>query len=136
MAKSLIPSIVKELGVEEGDVFTLVGDDEHEYRFSNGFLEMSPGCIDGDWSCADDATFVELVVGNYDIDEVIKPPFEPKWKERYFTYQNGNWGVTYDHWEDELLDYMRKCSGCIFRTAEEARQARPEVYERITGKKW
>lgn len=136
MAKNLLPLIIKELGLEEGDVFTIENDDKRQYRFNNGFLEMSPGCTDNDWSCAPDDIFVELVLGEFDIDEVFKPPFEPKWKNKYFSYANYSWEVIEDIWEGTLTDYMRKVSGCVFRSYEEACFARPAKYKEVTGKKW
>lgn len=63
-------------------------------------------------------------------------PFEPEFGDLYYSYGNGTWDVLVWDWTDEAYDYIHKACGCVFRTEEEALEARPERYKALTGRDW
>lgn len=67
MTKNLVPLIVKELGLEIGEVFT-IRNAEFQYRFSDHWVEQDEG--DGKWQPCRDELFIELIVGGEIIDKI------------------------------------------------------------------
>lgn len=67
MTKNLVPLIVKELGLEIGEIFT-IRNAEFQYRFSDRWVEQDEG--DGKWQPCRDELFIELIVGGDIIDKI------------------------------------------------------------------
>lgn len=77
--------------------------------------------------------FHELIYGSL---QVVKMPFEPKLYDEYWTYVGNGWSVRQYKWFDLPLDFVMLKAGMIFRTEQEAVEARPELYKEYTGKEW
>ena len=129
MTKNLILIIAKELGVEIGEEFKLrdkkgtfakTFSDEKEavFRFTeNGVMVV----MDDEEKHTTRPLLEDIVCGEL---EVVKLPYEPKYGEKYWTYEGENFGVADVPWYGEAGDYCIKACGCIFRTREEALKAR------------
>lgn len=131
MSKNLIPIVAKELGVEIGEDFEVGGSGQ--YRFTETTLEFKHP--DGHYSPA------VLSFNRLNENEIIKLPFEPKSGETYWTYAGDEespygWRLHSEVWDGAAYDYIHKASGCIFRTEEEAIEARPAKYKELTGREW
>ena len=139
MSKNLIPIIMKELGLEYSDNFTIKGISDRQFAFDNKSLlwrKYGQECFE----CAGDNLLVELIIGEYEIDKIIKPPFEPQTGDVYYTYattpRGRDWEVYKSIWKGIAIDCIFKAAGCVFRTEEEAIKARPMKYKELTGKEW
>lgn len=132
MAKNLIPLIAKELGLEIGEEFettSIAG----KFKFNlDGLLAEHREGGGSTWINASPLVLKLLITGRC---EIIKLPFEPKYDEKYWTY-NIDWQVDEWTWLSDAEDYCRKGIGCVFRTKEEAIAARPKRYKALTGKEW
>lgn len=80
-----------------------------------------------------DAMLTRLIFGDESI-ELVKPPFVPKSGKEYWTFINDCWEIVSFRWRGCLSDFMRLKCGMVFLTKEEARTARPRVYQELTGK--
>lgn len=63
-------------------------------------------------------------------------PFEPKLDECYWTYVFSEFKVIKLIWSGGAMALCRKACGIVFRTEEEAIEARPAKYKELTGKEW
>lgn len=131
---NLIPVIAKELDLSIDEIFKIKGYVDN-YRFTNTELQINitERVTDTAWESAP-LTILNILVCNSDL--VIKQPFEPKEGYEYWTYWDLLFVPHKTEWNNYTLDYIRKATGCVFRTKEEAIKARPEVYKRLTGKEW
>ena len=130
---NLIPKIAELLGVEFEEVFKFseYAGVKHKFTETGLFYED----IDGEWKLDSYTTFMDLLLGRY---EVFKLPFEPKNGDRYFRIfinSDGDINVCSDTWMDWTADYMCKCCGNCFRTEAEAQAQKQKIYEKLTGKK-
>ena len=135
MSKNLIPEIIKILGVEYGEAFKIRRPDYEVcekgiYAFFEGeglMKKNKQGVFDSNSSIE----FEDLCLGNY---EIVKLPWEPKYKEEYFYPNIRQKTVAIEQWTDETFDYAMKVLGMVYRTREEAEAHMAEDYERLTGK--
>lgn len=134
MGKNLIPVVANELSIEVGEVFRIEGD-VGDYRFTEKGLEWRDDDKLAKWEIADAADSIvwDLIRG---FSKVIKIPFEPRCKDKYWTYFYCNFMVGEEVWSNTASDYARQIVGIVFRTEQEAVKARPEIYKRLTGKEW
>ncbi len=77
----------------------------------------------------------KILAGDNSI-EIKKPPFVPRVFDTYWTITNKTFHVKRETWDDHAIDYARMKCGMVFRTKNEAIDARPRIYEELTGKKW
>lgn len=129
--------VARLLGVELNEEFVVKTQEFGELKVR---LEEKHGLLcfteefDGEgeqWLPAD--FLQDVLLGNY---EIRKPPYIPKYNEFYFSFSFQDFRVTSGRWTDWVEDYARLKCGAIFRTRAEAEEARPRVYEMLTGKKW
>jgi hypothetical protein len=132
---NLIPIIAKELEVEIGEEFELAG-----YSGTYSFKENGLCYYDKqrkEWTLAEDYVLVDILRG---IEEIEKPPFEPKDGDLYWGVGwvglNENVFVGTCVWHDTQENYADKYCGNRFRTEKEAEAHKFEIYEKLTGKKW
>lgn len=132
MSKNLVPIIAKELGVEIGEEFNVTGYAKTiRFKFDETGLLWIDEC-EKIWAYTDVSTFFRLIDGDV---EIIKLPFEPKTGDEYWTYSE-TWEVEDWVWTYDFLDLVYKRVGIVFRTKEEAIEARPAKYKELTGKEW
>lgn len=135
MSKNLIPKIAKMLGVELGEEFKIKGADtdynEYTYFFADSGLKVKfdkhPDVIP---SIAF-AAVPDLLNGDA---EVIKLPWKPKHKDKYWTFYINNhdkldtdWNI----WTEEVAELARLKAGWVYRTRAEAEAALPAVAKEI-----
>lgn len=136
MAKNLIPEIIKILGVEYGEAFKIRRPDYEVcekgiYAFFEGeglMKKNKQGVFDSNSSIE----FEDLCLGNY---EIVKLPWEPKYKEYYYSPSITREMVIELLWLGDTRDYVMKALGMIYRSREEANEHLAEDYQRLTGRK-
>lgn len=135
MGKNLIPIIAKELGVSIGEEFKLTHYDT-KWRFTENnlqFFNLFGPEEDQGWLNALDETLGKVIMRKL---QIIKPPFKPKLGQPYWTYR-GDWEPEWElKWCGIAWELMALKAGCVFRTKEEALDARPEKFKELTGKDW
>ena len=89
---------------------------------------------EGNWMC-DHMMLGQILAGDESV-EVIKQPYVPKKGKEYWTFINDCWELASFRWRDCQSDFLRLRCGMVFRTKNEAIDARPRIYEDLTGKKW
>lgn len=132
MGKNLIPIIAKELGVEINEPFKIVGNGDSLWRFTETNLQFYDNHFQDDWVNVKPQSVATLVL---ETPEIIKLPFEPALHEEYWTYDR-NWGFVTVAWHNNFFDYICLKNGCVFRTHQEAHDARMTKYKELTGKEW
>lgn len=131
MIKNLMPVIAKELGVEIGEEFEIKGIKNTKYRFKNNMLEsINKTSRNTGWICSG------LYINRFAEIEIIRLPFNPQKGDYYWTYWCKDFSVIRDYWDNTPADYALKLAGIVFRTEEEAIEARPAKYKELTGKEW
>lgn len=123
MSKNLIPQIAEMLGIELGEEFK-VGNNSVRFWFDLDGLH-SEECVTADY------TLYHLVCGNC---QIIKLPWKPKHKDKYWTFYINNhdkldtdWNI----WTEEVAELARLKAGWVYRTREEAEAALPAVAAEI-----
>lgn len=122
------------LGVELEEEFGLIS--EHS-TFSNKFrISGSKGLEyfhteDLVWYSSSYLT--NILLGEYKIQ---RAPFIPKMGEMYFSYFGRGGYVGACRWTGTSQDYVLLKVGAVFRTGEEARKERPNIYRHLTGREW
>lgn len=86
------------------------------------------------WFC--DHLMLGQILSKDDSIEIKKPPFVPKKNDIYWTVASKKFNAKRETWDDYAIDYARLKCGMVFRTENEAVDARPRIYEELTGKKW
>lgn len=126
-----IKQVLKMLGLKNNEEFMIEGKKEL-FRINENFgLEIQKKDRGDHWFIGE-VYLDKILLGK---DKIIKLSFNPEQDEEYWTYIN-NWAIAKFPWKEVTADHVRKYSGIVFRTSEEARKARPEFYKRITGKYW
>jgi hypothetical protein len=134
VANNLIPIIVDHLGVNIDEEFWLKEidgnvDKEEVYKFTDNFLVCQN--TNSKWF-VDEMAFARLIAGEL---EIVKPPYEPKMNETYYTYTD-DWTAINLQWTGNAWDYINKECEMVFRTEKELIAMRPKQYYKLTGKKW
>ncbi len=130
MSKNLIPVIAKELGVKIGEDFNVTGYAKTiRFKFEETGLLWIDEC-EKIWTYTDLSTFFRLIDGDV---EIIKLPFNPVLHEEYWTYDR-NWNFVTVAWSNNFFDYIALKNGCVFRTHQEAHDARMTKYKELTGR--
>lgn len=129
MSKNLIPEIAEMLGVELGEEFKIKGYDGLTYRFtSNGLKLTHDNGVDISDISAGTAkvALVALLNGQ---DEIVKLPWKPYYRQKYWTFglKDGIWVVVPREWEDYPAEYLLFKAGWVYRTRAEAETALPAV---------
>lgn len=133
MSKNLIPEIAKMLGVGIDEEFKVTGSNL-TYRFTEKNLEafykddFGEDCF---WGHCSEFALADLIKGK---NEIIKLPWCPQYGDKYWSYAYDRFSPFWYTWSGTAHDYaMLKC-GCVFRTKEEALDARLRLYKELTGK--
>lgn len=131
MGKNLTPFIVKELGLEVEEEFSISGEDDFRFKFMHEALLLLNN-DDECWYEADDETLMALIRGS---KEIIKFPFKPVYGQRYYTFTD-DWDITWVDCEGSFFDFMCKELNVAYRSKEDAYKARPMAYKRLVGEEW
>ena len=135
MAKNLMPEIIKALGLEYDEVFRVSEQDAETaegglfcFNKEGGLIKINP---DGS-TCTAWEILYDILNGWC---EIVKVPWEPKYKEYYYCPSVTERRVIELLWLDDTRDYALKALGMVYRTKEEAKAHLAEDYERLTGRK-
>lgn len=131
MSKNLLPEIAKMLGVEIGEAFKIKGEDElMTYRFNSDGLQVTYGDGIEIPYISTNPAFVALLNGT---DEIVKLPWKPAYRQKYWTFglKDGIWVVVPREWEDYPAEILLADKGWTYRTREEACAALPGVAKEI-----
>ena len=129
MAKNLMPEIAALLGVEVGEEFKLKG---LRSRWIYKFTEDSFLCRLDDFRWESAFYMMEDIL--HGTVAIEKLPWEPKYKEYYYSPSVSKKLVIELLWLDDTRDYAMKALGMIYRTKAEAEAHLAEDYQRLTGK--
>ena len=55
--------------------------------------------------------------------------------QKYYTFTD-DWDITWIDCEDTFFDFMCKELNVVYRSEEDAYEARPMAYKRLTGREW
>ena len=132
MSKNLIPQIAEMLGVALGEAFKIKGEDElMTYRFNSDGLQVTYGDGIEIPYISTNPAFAALLNGT---DEIVKLPWKPKHKDKYWTFYINNhdkldtdWNI----WTEEVAELARLKAGWVYRTRAEAEAALPAVAAEI-----
>ena len=134
MAKNLMPEIMKMLGVEYNEKFQLdnYGTESAKgnlfcFNENNGLLMVYPDGV----VCSANELVYGILCGYY---KIVKLPWEPKYKEYYYSPSITQRRVMELLWLDDTRDYAMKAINMVYRTKEEAEANLSKDYERLTGK--
>ena len=114
MNKKLFPAILEALELQEGEEFKIKGY-ASVFVFKDGeiYFRVPPN-----------TQWVEspLTVNQLLNAEIILPPFSPQLEQKYWTYIGDTFitGIVEEVWRNNIIDCMRKATGCVFRSQEEA----------------
>lgn len=131
MSKNLISKIAHLLGVEIGEEFKIL-DNDTKYKFSNTCLAYYCD-TDKYWKNTNGLTLYSLLQGNY---KIVKQPWKPKLNETYYTYCGTRWAIAQDKWLNWAEDNIRYKHGFVFKTEQEAIEARPRLYKEYMYCDW
>lgn len=134
MSKNLIPEISKLLGLKTGEKF-MIRQNKYIFEDSIFMIDKDNGLL----KILDDGNFEEENAALYHVlsgkIEIIKLPWEPKYREYYYYPSVCAKAVLKALWIGITRDYTAKALGMIYRTREEAEAHLAEDYEKLTGKK-
>lgn len=130
MAKNLIPEIAQMLGVELNEEFKIKGREGAIYKFIVDGLLVSDDDAEKVYTTTH-MPLVGLVRGDI---EIVKLPWKPKHKDKYWTFYINNhdkldtdWNI----WTEEVAELARLKAGWVYRTRAEAEAALPAVAKEI-----
>lgn len=130
MDKSLLDVVREALNLKRSEEFTLEGYEKERFKFEDTLLRWQLG---DKWNVAPYEVLSGIIYGNY---KIVKLPFQPKYRQVYWTYDDEDCSVIEVEWQNDFCDYKNKKLGIVFRTEDEAFMERPDKYEEITGKGW
>lgn len=123
---NLIPQIAQMLGVELNEEFKIKGREGAIYKFIVDGLLVSDDDAEKVYTTAH-MPLVGLVRGDI---EIVKLPWKPKHKDKYWTFYINNhdkldtdWNI----WTEEIAELARLKAGWVYRTRAEAEAALPKV---------
>ena len=129
MANHKYTEIAKMFGLELDEVFQIKGF-KGEFKFDPQGLVSKDS--QGKW-LFDSTILRRLLSGDL---EVVRPPYRPQTGDLYWSYIYSGWVVAGSDWIDDAVDHARLEAGMVFRTQEEALDARAELYKKVTGKEY
>lgn len=141
MAENLLGEITRKLNIEFQEIFKIknsyTGEDFKDFEFQFGPLglysrKLNKNNKETEWFI-DDTSLKNIITGLY---EIVRPPFEPKFGDKYWTYEDITCNVIEIQWYNDWRDYKNKKLGFVFRTKNEALMERPDCYETLTGHAW
>lgn len=136
--KNYLPEVAKMLGVEVEQTFKIKSwfaeaPDDKFYKFREcGFLVYDSET--GVW--VNSLRYTDIIDGNAFIIEI---PFKPKSGEWYFMFLfcGGDFCIAGTQFNEySIQDLTNVYCGNCFRTREEAKKHKVEIYEKLTGRKW
>lgn len=125
MAKNLIPTVAKMLGVEMEEEFKINLCPNILYKFDmSGVLAQEQS--EASWHSANPRILQELIYGSF---EIIKLPWKPKVGKSYYSFNGvyGKWCVHSYVWSKSPCEYALLDKGWVFRTRKEAEDALPNI---------
>lgn len=134
MDRNLMPEIMKMLGVEYGEEFKIRRPgyevcEKGVYAFfeNEGLMKKNE---QSEFDNNSSIEFEDLCLGDY---EVVKLPWEPKYKEYYYCPSITQRSVIEFLWIGDTHDYAMKAIDMVYRTKEQAEAHFAEDYQRLTG---
>lgn len=127
MSKNLIPKIAEMLGLQLGEEFKVKGYDDLTYRFDSAGLKLTHYSGIEIAEISANVAFVDLVNGK---DEIVKLPWKPKHKDKYWTFyinDHNKLDTCWNIWTEEIAEFARLKAGWIYRSRAEAQVALPAV---------
>lgn len=127
MSKNLIPKIAEMLGLQLGEEFKVKGYDDLTYRFDSAGLKLTHYSGIEIAEISANVAFVDLVNGK---DEIVKLPWKPKHKDKYWTFyinDHDKLDTCWNIWTEEIAEFARLKAGWIYRSRAEAQVALPAV---------
>lgn len=124
--------VAEMLGVELGEEFKVANkgtESRYVYRLTESGCES---LYEGTWDVAK-MVLCSILHGDA---EVRKLPYKPKKGDEYFSYYREDFDVGRGVWSDHPADYARLKCGMVFRTEEEAIEARSRIYRELIDKEW
>ena len=119
MGKNLMAEVAKLLGVEIGEKFQI--------KNKPGLFWLTHFALINDReNFSRGITF--LITGEF---EIVKLPWKPKDGENYWTVEE--YGLLYDSWDNDMMDYSYLKLGNCFRTKEEAEANADRIRKEIMG---
>lgn len=142
MAKNLIPTVAKMLGVEMEEEFKINLCPNILFKFDiSGVLAQEQS--EANWHSANPGILQELIYGSF---EIVKLPWQPKTDDVFYTFLldfkldfKGDvdgyvWKVAKCFWDDSPVDFALFKADWVFRTKEEAEAALPDVAKKFDAK--
>ena len=131
---NLMPYIIKSLGLEIDEEFTLKGENGL-YWYKLGVDGLLFRTWNTEFSHCKSSVLEQILTGK---DEILKLPFQPKLGEKYFTIlfvdgKQDNLEVYCSIWDGSSIDYMRKHFKIIYRSRIEAEKDKFNGFKRIMG---
>lgn len=125
MAKNLMPTVAKMLGVEMGEEFKINLCPNILFKFDmSGVLAQEQG--EASWHSTNSGILQELIYGSF---ELVKLPWKPKKGDAYYTFvlMGDKWGVGSLHWGGFPNEYALLDKGWVYHSRAEAQTALPAV---------
>ena len=131
---NLMPDIIKSLGLEIDEEFTLKGENGL-YWYKLGVDGLLFRTWNTEFSHCKSSVLEKILTGK---DEILKLPFQPKLGERYYTilFVDGKQDtveVDWSVWNGSSIDYMRKHFKITYRSRIEAEEDKFNGFKRIMG---
>lgn len=131
---NLMPDIIKSLGLEIDEEFTLKGENGL-YWYKLGVDGLVFRTWNTNFSSCKSSVLEKILTGK---EEIIKLPFQPKLREKYYTILFCDSNIDSIHissflWYGTCADNMRKHFKIIYRTKEEAEADKFNGFKRIMG---
>lgn len=132
--ENYMKQVAEMLGVELGEKFKTEyagNESKSMFRITERGCEHFNGVF---WDFAP-IVLESILLGE---EKVKKLPYKPKKEEMYWTYDSlrQEFFPYKTMWMNTVQDYARLKCGMVFRTEEEAIEARPRIYRELTGKEW
>ena len=131
---NLMPDIIKSLGLEIDEEFTLKGENGL-YWYKLGVDGLLYRTWNTKFSHCESSVLEKILTGK---DEILKLPFQPKVGGRYYTIlfvdgKQDTLKVDSFFWNGSSSDYMRKHFKIIYRSRIEAEEDKFNGFKRIMG---
>lgn len=131
---NLMPDIIKSLGLEIDEEFTLKGENGL-YWYKLGVDGLLYRTWNTKFSTCKSSVLEKILTGK---DEILKLPFQPKLEEKYYTIlfvegKQDTLKVDWSVWNGSSIDYMRKHFKIIYRSRIEAEEDKFNGFKRIMG---
>ena len=123
LKESKLNEALKVIGLEWGEKFKLAGRKGYYVVSAFGdIVESNNGVIT--------FTDIELKALFHNPSIIEHLPYQPKRGDGYYTVDVSTFSTAFAIWQDKPIDFMRKESGCIFKTLSECSEYVKEFKEK------